>query len=70
MSPYGRPWRESENNIKMHLRNMIWGVGRTVSDQWWALSNAVMNNRVLKNKSMNSIDQMSDYQLFKKDSAP
>jgi hypothetical protein len=49
--PLGRPRRRWEDNIKMNLREIIWGGIDWISlaqdrDQWKALVNTVMNFQV------------------------
>jgi hypothetical protein len=49
--PLGRPRRRWEDNIKMDLREVGWGIIDWISlaqdrDRWRALVNAVMNLRV------------------------
>jgi hypothetical protein len=50
-SPFGRPRRRWEENIKMDLREVGWGYIDWIDlaqdrDRWWALVNMVMNHRV------------------------
>ena len=49
--PLGRPRRRWEDNIKMDLREVGWGMDWIDLAQdrnwWWAFVNAVMNLRVL-----------------------
>jgi hypothetical protein len=50
--PLGKPRRKWEDNIRMHLREIAWGVMDWIDlaqdrDQWRALVNTVMNLRVL-----------------------
>ena len=49
--PLGRPRRRWEDNIKMDLHKIGWGMDwidlAQDRDRWWALVNAVMNDRVL-----------------------
>jgi hypothetical protein len=51
--PLGRPRRRWENNIKMDLREVGWGMGwidlAQYRDRWWALVNVVMKLRVQRN---------------------
>jgi hypothetical protein len=49
--PLGRPRRRQEDDIKMDLRDIEWGVMDWIDlaqdrDQWMALVNIVMNLRV------------------------
>jgi hypothetical protein len=48
--PLGRPRRRWENNIKIGLQEVEWGMGwielAQDRDSWWALVNAVMSVRV------------------------
>jgi len=49
--PLGRPRRRWEDNIKMDLQEVVWGVMEWIDlaqnmDRCWALANAVMNLRV------------------------
>jgi hypothetical protein len=48
--PVGRPWRRWEDNIKMDLQDMGWGMDwielAQDRDRWRAVVNAVMNLRV------------------------
>jgi hypothetical protein len=50
-SPLGKPRCRWEDNIKMDLKDMGWGVDWIylfkVRDQWWVVVNTVMNFRVL-----------------------
>jgi hypothetical protein len=49
----GRPRRRWEDNIKMDLQEVGWGIDWIElvqdRDRWWALVNAVMNIRVPQN---------------------
>jgi hypothetical protein len=48
--PLGRPRRRWEDNIKMDLQEVGWGMDwielAQDRDRWWAFVNAVMNLRV------------------------
>jgi hypothetical protein len=49
--PLGRPRRRREDNIRMHLREIVWGGTDWIDlaqerDQWRALVNTVLNLRV------------------------
>jgi hypothetical protein len=48
--PLGRPRRRWDDNIKMDLQEVGWGMDWIEPahdrDKWWALVNAVMNLRV------------------------
>jgi hypothetical protein len=49
--PFGRHRRRCENNIRMNLREMGWGVMDWIDlaqnrDQWWAPANTVIKLRV------------------------
>jgi hypothetical protein len=48
--PLGRPRRRWEDNIKMDLQDVGWGMDwielAQDRDRWWALVDAVMNLRV------------------------
>jgi hypothetical protein len=49
--PLGRPRRMWEDNIKMDLREIVWGGMDWIDlaedrDQWWALVHTLMNFRV------------------------
>jgi hypothetical protein len=49
--PLGRPRRRREDNIKMDLREIVFGDVDWIhlaqdKDRWWALVNTVMNLRV------------------------
>jgi hypothetical protein len=51
--PLGRPKRRWVDNIKMDLKEILWGGMDWIDlaqdrDQWWALVNAVVNLRVLE----------------------
>jgi hypothetical protein len=45
--PLGRPRHRWEDNIKMYLQEVVWGMDRIElavdRDRWWSLVNAVMN---------------------------
>jgi hypothetical protein len=49
--PFGRPRRKWEDNIKMDLQEVGWGLMNWIElaqnrDRWWALVNTAMNLRV------------------------
>jgi hypothetical protein len=48
--PLGRPRHRGEDNIKMDLQEVRWGMDwielAQDRDRWWAIVNAVMNLRV------------------------
>jgi hypothetical protein len=51
--PLGRPRRRWENDIKMDMREMVWGGMDWIylaqdKDQWWSLVNTVKNLRFHK----------------------
>jgi hypothetical protein len=63
--PLGRPRRRWEDNIKMDLQEVGWGMDRIelaqVTDKWRALVNAVMN--LLAEKLLASQDGLCSLEL-------
>jgi hypothetical protein len=72
--PLGRHKRRCEDNIRMDLSEIRWGVVDWIhlaqdKDQWRCL-NEHGNKRLDSIKGGEFIDWLSDYQLLKEDSTP